>query len=43
MVTEEELEKESAHGEIVIGCRGCSLWMKVLFAVQEDDSAQQAS
>ncbi|KAL1976640.1 hypothetical protein VTN31DRAFT_2922 [Thermomyces dupontii] len=43
MVTEEELEKESAHGEIVVGCRGCSLWMKVLFAVQEDDSAQPAS
>ncbi|KAL1964621.1 hypothetical protein VTN77DRAFT_6795 [Rasamsonia byssochlamydoides] len=36
VVTEEELEREAQHGEIVIGCRGCSLWMKVLFAVAED-------
>ncbi|KAK1141538.1 Diphthamide biosynthesis protein 4 [Aspergillus melleus] len=36
LVTEEELEREVEHGEIVVGCRGCSLWMKVLFAVDED-------
>ncbi|KAE8149258.1 CSL zinc finger-domain-containing protein [Aspergillus avenaceus] len=36
MVTEEDLEREAEHGEIVIGCRGCSLWMKVLFAVEDD-------
>lgn len=35
LVTEDELEREAEHGEIVVGCRGCSLWMKVLFAVDE--------
>lgn len=34
-VTEEDLEREAEHGEIVIGCRGCSLWMKILFAVED--------
>ncbi|KAF7713321.1 Diphthamide biosynthesis protein 4 [Penicillium ucsense] len=36
LVTEQELEKEADHGEIVVGCRGCSLWLKVLFAVEDD-------
>ncbi|CAG8920704.1 unnamed protein product [Penicillium salamii] len=36
-VTEDDLEREAEHGEIVIGCRGCSLWLKILFAVGEDD------
>ncbi|KAE8163647.1 CSL zinc finger-domain-containing protein [Aspergillus tamarii] len=35
LVSEEDLEREAEHGEIVIGCRGCSLWMKVLFAVED--------
>jgi diphthamide biosynthesis protein 4 len=34
LVSEEDLERESEHGEIVIGCRGCSLWLKILFAVE---------
>lgn len=34
LVGEKELEREVEAGEIVIGCRGCSLWLKVLFAVQ---------
>ncbi|KAJ5129874.1 uncharacterized protein N7515_005913 [Penicillium bovifimosum] len=33
LVNEEDLEREAEHGEIIIGCRGCSLWLKVLFAV----------
>ncbi|KAJ5095939.1 hypothetical protein NUU61_005295 [Penicillium alfredii] len=33
LVTEGDLEREAEHGEIVIGCRGCSLWLKILFAV----------
>ncbi|EAW25216.1 diphthamide biosynthesis protein 4 [Aspergillus fischeri NRRL 181] len=37
MVTERDLEKEAEHGEVVIGCRGCSLWMKILFAMEEGD------
>ncbi|PYH92858.1 DnaJ-domain-containing protein, partial [Aspergillus ellipticus CBS 707.79] len=35
LVTEMDLEREAEHGEVVVGCRGCSLWMKVLFAVEE--------
>lgn len=38
IVTEDELEAEAQHSEIVVGCRGCSLWIKVLFAVAEDYS-----
>ncbi|KAJ5550400.1 hypothetical protein N7461_005098 [Penicillium sp. DV-2018c] len=33
LVNEEDLGREAEHGEIIIGCRGCSLWLKVLFAV----------
>lgn len=36
LVTEDDLEREAEHGEIVAGCRGCSLWLKVLFAVEDD-------
>lgn len=36
VVTEQELEKESQFGELTTGCRGCSLWLKVLFGVEED-------
>lgn len=36
LVTEDELEREAEHGEIIVGCRGCSLWLKVLFAVEDD-------
>lgn len=36
LVREEDLEREADHGEIVVGCRGCSLWLKVLFAVEEE-------
>ncbi|RAH74101.1 diphthamide biosynthesis protein 4 [Aspergillus aculeatinus CBS 121060] len=38
LLTEEDLEREAENGEIVVGCRGCSLWMKVLFAVENDGS-----
>jgi len=40
VVTEDELEREADHGEIVIECRGCSLWVKVLFTVKEDGNDQ---
>lgn len=33
MVTEEELDREKEHGEVVTGCRGCSLWLQVLFQI----------
>lgn len=35
-VFEEELEDNAEHGEIVAGCEGCSLWLRVTFAVAED-------
>ncbi|RDW81306.1 Diphthamide biosynthesis protein 4 [Aspergillus mulundensis] len=37
LVSEGDLEREVESGEIVVGCRGCSLYMKVLFAVQDDE------
>lgn len=37
VVTEDELEKDSHLGELITGCRGCSLWLKVLFGVEDDD------
>jgi len=42
VVTEDELEREADHGEIVIECRGCSLWVKVLFTlnIMEDENDQ---
>ena len=36
-LTEDELEREAKHGEILVGCRGCSLWLKVLFQLVLDD------
>ncbi|KAL2362825.1 hypothetical protein RJZ56_004296 [Blastomyces dermatitidis] len=35
VVLEEELEREAERGEVVVGCRGCSLWATVVFAVDE--------
>lgn len=34
-VTEDELEKHLEDREIIVGCRGCSLWLRVLFSVEE--------
>ncbi|KAL5333542.1 CSL zinc finger-domain-containing protein [Aspergillus crustosus] len=39
-VSERDLEREAENGEVVVGCRGCSLYMKVLFAVQEDEDEE---
>ena len=32
---EQMLEAESDVGEVLIGCKGCSLWIKVIFGVVE--------
>lgn len=37
VVTEAELEKSADEGELVTGCKGCSLWLKVMFTVDVDD------
>lgn len=36
VVTEAELEKAADEGELVTGCKGCSLWLKVMFTVDDD-------
>lgn len=42
VVTETDLERVAEVGELVVGCRGCSLWLKVLFqpakAVEEENA-----
>jgi len=35
VVTEGELEKNVEDGELIVGCRGCSLWLRVLFGIEE--------
>ena len=35
VVSEGQLEREAEDGEIIIGCKGCSLWLRVLFGVEE--------
>ncbi|OAX80239.1 hypothetical protein ACJ72_05431 [Emergomyces africanus] len=35
LVLEEDLEREAERGEVVVGCRGCSLWATVVFAIDE--------
>nr|POE51508.1 diphthamide biosynthesis protein 4 [Quercus suber] len=35
LLTERELETHVDEGEIVVGCKGCSLWLKVLFSVAD--------
>lgn len=37
VIAEEELEESAEHGELLIGCQGCSLWLRVMFAVAEDE------
>ena len=33
--TEGDLEAEAERGDVVIGCQGCSLWIRVEFGVEE--------
>jgi diphthamide biosynthesis protein 4 len=35
-IREADLEEASDIGELHVGCRGCSLWLKVLFGVAEE-------
>jgi diphthamide biosynthesis protein 4 len=35
VVFELELEKYVDDGEIIVGCKGCSLWLRVLYDVEE--------
>ena len=40
-IHEKELEAYAEEGEIVTGCQGCSLWLRVLFASIEDDDEDE--
>ncbi len=42
-VTEAELERESSEGQIFVACKGCSLWIKILFSVTGSDIADEKS
>lgn len=33
VVTEEALEEHAELGEVTIGCKGCSLWLRILYSV----------
>lgn len=37
VVDEGQLEGGAELGEVIVGCGGCSLWLKVLFGVVEDE------
>ncbi|WEW59538.1 Diphthamide biosynthesis protein 4 [Emydomyces testavorans] len=37
LIHEEDLENEMERGEIMLGCQGCSLWAKILFAVNQGE------
>lgn len=43
LIREEDLEREIERGEVMVGCRGCSLWAKVLFAVEEGDDQDKGN
>ncbi|KAI9053770.1 hypothetical protein LZ554_002719 [Drepanopeziza brunnea f. sp. 'monogermtubi'] len=36
LISESDLEDAACEGEVSVGCRGCSLWLRVLFGVVED-------
>lgn len=35
-ISEKDLEDNVEYGEIITGCRGCSLWLRVTFATVDD-------
>lgn len=39
LITENDLESAASQGELVIGCRGCSLWLRVLFRVAPEEGS----
>ena len=39
---EPDLEEAADYGEVMVGCQDCSLWLRVHFAVVEDDDDDDA-
>jgi len=42
LIREEDLEEAADEGEVSVGCRGCSLWLKVLFGVVEEGTQKDS-
>jgi diphthamide biosynthesis protein 4 len=40
LVREGDLEREVEEGEVLVGCRGCSLWLRVLFGVVDGEEEE---
>lgn len=40
-ITEKELEGEAESGEVLVGCKGCSLWIRVLFRVVDEEEQEE--
>lgn len=36
LIREDDLEQAADDGELVVGCKGCSLWLRVLFGAIEE-------
>jgi diphthamide biosynthesis protein 4 len=36
LIREDDLEEAADDGELAVGCKGCSLWLRVLFGVVEE-------
>jgi diphthamide biosynthesis protein 4 len=41
LIRESDLEETAEDGEISVGCRGCSLWLKVLFGAMEEEAPEE--
>lgn len=41
LFSETDLEEVGDEGELVVGCLDCSLWLRVHFAVLEDEESQE--
>ncbi|RFU24429.1 hypothetical protein B7463_g11910, partial [Scytalidium lignicola] len=42
LITEQDLEETAADGELNVGCNRCSLWLKVLFGVMEEEGEEES-
>ena len=42
LIKESDLEEATQDGQISVGCRGCSLWLKVLFGIMAEELAEKA-
>jgi len=38
VIREEDLEEAADDGELNVGCKGCSLWLRVLFGVVDEEA-----